>query len=275
MGEGARFLTESAPPWWRRRFPTWWLLLVGLAGLAVGAAMAWPAKGTAAGRAAPTTIVEGAPTTEAAAAKAPTTGGTTQGDLSATTGFSTAVDGSGARRTSIGALVTNESASLAAYDVAVVFNLLDRTGRVIDSATETVAYLAPGGTAPVAPAFIGMDAALEPDALQVNLSATFSQDVGWAGVSFTAYDGIDLQVSDATVGAGPSGTELSFTATNPSDRATDRAAWSCVLRDGDRIVGGESSTVGAPIAAGGTTVVRAVTTVADLGAGEALCRAWA
>lgn len=276
MGEGRRYLQGPATPLWRRRVPLWAVVLTGVVGLVGGAVAARPSGGGAVAAEVTLPSIEGeAPAPSTTRDQGGSTGATSQGDLSATAGFTTAVDGLGSRRTSVGALVTNGNDRLAAYDVAVVFNLLDDAGRVVDSATESIPYLAPGSTLPVAPSLIGFVTATAPASVQVNLGGTFGADTGWAGASFTAYDGIDLQVSAAAVGAGPSGTEVSVTVTNTADRVTGVGAWSCVLRQAGRIVGGESAGIADPIAPGASTLVRARVAVEGLRADEVICRAWA
>ena len=77
-------------------------------------------------------------------------------DLKVESGFTSGVDPFNTRYTLAGARVTNPNADYAAYDVQVLFNLLGKDGQVLDSQTETVAYVGPNESVPVAPLQIGI-----------------------------------------------------------------------------------------------------------------------
>ena len=172
--------------------------------------------------------------------------------------------------------MTNPNATLAVYDVSVVFNLVDASGAILDTATETVSYIPANSTVPVAPLQIGFDNPTEPAGVKVDVAGAFSEDTGWAGVDFMTNQGIDLEVTGAKVAPGSFGsTDLSFTATNPSDQVTESGLWSCVLKRGGAIVGGESSGITDPIVPGSSVLVTSSVSVDGLTADEVICRAFA
>ena len=138
-------------------------------------------------------------------------------DLTVESGFSSAVNS--INTTSVGALLTNPNATLALYDVSVVFNLLDASGATIDTDTTQVPYIPAASTVPVAPLLIGFDNPTEPTAVDVNVTGTFEEDTGWAGVEFPMSDGIDLEVSrERRWLQGPSPRVSSFTRPIPRTR---------------------------------------------------------
>jgi hypothetical protein len=195
-------------------------------------------------------------------------------DLQIESGFTSGTDSIGTRYTSAGALVTNPNATLAAYEVSVVFNLLDGSGAILDTDAANVPYIPAGATVPVAPLQIGFEIAADAASIDVNIAGTFEEDTGWDGAGFIMGDGIDLDVSGAAVTQGDFGPSVDFTVTNPSDTVAELGAWDCVFKAGGAIVGGETSTIVDPVVPGGQVRVDS-TVLVDLTADEVICRAYA
>lgn len=179
-------------------------------------------------------------------------------DLTSEVGMTSGVDSIGIRYTSAGALVTNPNEGLAAYNVTVVFNLLDAAGTVVDTDSTNIDYIPAGATVPVVPLQIGFDLDTEPADVTVEVVGEFGEDAGWDGVDFLMGDGIDLEVHDPRVQPGEFGDTLSFTVTNPSsDSVAEFGTWSCVFQASGGVTGGESSGIPDPIVPGGTVRVDA------------------
>ncbi|HYF46046.1 MAG TPA: hypothetical protein VD926_07530 [Acidimicrobiales bacterium] len=196
-------------------------------------------------------------------------------ELTVESGMTSGVDSIGTRYTSAGALVTNPNADLAAYDVDVLFNLMDGGGTVLDSDTANVPYLPPGATVPVVPLQIGFDLATEPASIEVLVTGDLREDEGWEGVEFMMGTGIELEVAGAAIRATTFGSELTAQVTNPSeDTVAELGTWDCVLQRGDRIVGGEGSGISDSIPPGATVSLNHSMTL-DVAADELVCRATA
>lgn len=196
-------------------------------------------------------------------------------DLTVDSGFTSGVNSIETLYTTAGALVTNPNDSLAAYDVTVVFNLLDADGGVMDTDSKRVPYIPAGATVPVAPLQIGFDLAEEPADLSVDIAGKFGSDEGWDGVDFLLGEGVDLEVEDAKLVTGDSRDRVEFIVTNPSEVVAERASWACVFQNGDNIVGGDSSSVSDPVVPNGKVKVDAGIRVEGVEADEVTCRAYA
>ncbi len=190
-------------------------------------------------------------------------------DLEVRSGFTTGVDSIGTRYTSAGAWVINPNDDVAAYDVQVLFNVIDAKGDVLDSQTENVPYVGPGASVPVAPLQIGFDLKKEPTKLEVQAVGDFSTDEGPRGQM--GGDAAILTVKSARLQPGEYGTELSAQVTNPTDTVAEFASWSCIYLQGDRIVGGQSSTIVDPIPPGSTVEFSDMLTI-DLKASKVECQ---
>src|ERR1700754_1122197 len=99
-------------------------------------------------------------------------------DFTVDSRFTSGEDSIGTLYTSAGALLTNPNTDLAAYGAQVLFNLVGPTGDVVDSTTETVSYIGPGETVPVAPLQIGFDLKEAPTKLEVQVVGDFVEDDG-------------------------------------------------------------------------------------------------
>jgi hypothetical protein len=203
----------------------------------------------------------------------PTTEGVEERELQVTSGMTSGVDSIGTRYTSAGALVTNPNEGLAAYDVQVLFNLMDGAGTVLDTDSTTIPYLPPGATVPAVPLQIGFDLATEPASIEVLVNGDLREDEGWDGVEFAIGAGIDLEVAGAAITPGSFGSELTAQVTNPSpDLAAELATWDCVFTSGGTIVGGETSGISDNIPPGATVSLNHPLTL-EVAADEVICRA--
>ncbi len=171
-------------------------------------------------------------------------------DLEVESGFTSGVDSIDTRYTLAGARVTNPNADVAAYDVQVLFNLLGKDGQVLDSQTETVAYVGPNESVPVAPLQIGFDLKVEPTDLEVQVVGDFSDDEGPRGS--LGGDGAILDFKGGQVTQSDFGPELSAQVTNTTDAVAEFASWACIYVNGKKIVGGSSSSIVDPIPPGTT-----------------------
>lgn len=198
----------------------------------------------------------------------------TEKDLQIEAGFTSGLDSINTRYTSVGAIITNPNTTYAAYDVTAVFNLLAADGTILDTESAQVPYIPADSTVPVAPMLLGFDVTGEPASVDVQIAGSIEDDDGWDGVGFSMYNGVELVVADAAITKSQYSTDLSFTVTNPSDRVGDFASWTCVLRNGGVIVGGESSAIIDPVVPGGTVRVDSSLSVDDLAADEFICRAY-
>ena len=196
-------------------------------------------------------------------------------DLTAEAGQTSGTDSIGTRYTSAGALVTNPNTTWAAYDVSVVFNLVGPGGEVLDTETARVPYIPPGATVPVAPLQIGFDIPVAPAGVTVDLTSRLAEDDGWDGVEFMTGDGIELQVSGATIHSGDYYDRIAFTATNPGTEVAEFASWTCAFRRDGVIVGGESSSISDPIVPGGSVQAEGGVSLQGIDAHEVICRAYA
>ena len=203
-------------------------------------------------------------------------GSTDPGDaeeLTTEAGITSGVDSIGGEHTSAGALVTNPNASLAAYDVEVLFNLVSADGTVLASEGESVPYIPAFSTVPVgASDLLGNGVAAA--SVEVTVTGSFAEDSGWDGVDFLFGYGIDLEVADAAATTGSTGPELTAQVTNPSDSVAESAFVTCVLKNGGAIVGGEQTGVGNRIPPGATVALNTFMFL-DIPVDEVICRAYA
>lgn len=191
-------------------------------------------------------------------------------DFVVESGFTTGTDSIGTRYTSAGARLTNPNSDLAAYDVQVLFNLVGGNGDVLDSTTETVPYVAPGETVPVAPLLIGFDLSVEPTEMQVQAVGEFTEDVGPKGQ--LTENGAILKFEGAEVIQGDFGNEISGRVTNPTDTVTEYPSWNCIFLNGRKIVGGSSSTIVDPIPPGTTVQFGEMLSIRGLVPASVECR---
>jgi hypothetical protein len=172
-------------------------------------------------------------------------------------GWSSQVD-HGTRHSWAGAAVTNPNASLAAYDVSVVFNLIDTAGTVVDTETETISYIAPGARVLVAPQQIGFDVKTEPADLKVNAIGDMKPDKGSGGASgFSTEKGVTLTVVSAGVDRGQYVSKIKGQVENPTSDVVKYPTVRCIYTHAGVIVGGEKSTISDPIAPGATVAFSA------------------
>ncbi|WGX98087.1 hypothetical protein [Nocardioides sp. L-11A] len=171
-------------------------------------------------------------------------------DFVVTSGFTTGEDSIGTRYTSAGARLTNPNRDLAAYDVQVLFNLVGSNGDVLDTTSETVYYVAPGETVPVAPLQIGFEAPEVPAELQVQVVGEFVKDEGPRGAF--GGEGAILDFVGGKINKGEYGNELTAQVKNLTEVVVELPEWDCIYLRGDKIVGGSSSTITDPIPPGTT-----------------------
>lgn len=173
-------------------------------------------------------------------------------DLTIEAGMFSEINSIGTRNSAAGVVLTNPNAE-AAYDVDVVFNLVDGAGTVMDTASANVDYLAPGGRAIVAPLQIGFDIPSEPVRVDVTaIVGDFREDEGYDGVEFSMSEGIVLEVVSVEVQRGQYGdTRIGGQVRNPSDQLAEFASIDCIARAGGVIVGGWSTSLTDPVAPGG------------------------
>ena len=161
-------------------------------------------------------------------------------------GFSSGVSSLGTRFNSAGAVVTNTSSQLAC-GVKVEFALLDASGALIDTKSETVPFIAAGVAANVAPAGLGGGSDTEPASLEVAITdvRSFTTD---AACDPSIVQGLSLETADVTVDAL---TYIRGTVTNSTDTAAEKTLVDCVLRDAaGAIVGGDKTVVRDAVDAG-------------------------
>lgn len=194
-------------------------------------------------------------------------------DFALESGFTTGTDSIGTRYTSAGARLTNPNEDLAAYDVQVLFNLIGGNGDVLDSTTETLAYVAPGETVPVAPLQIGFDLTVKPTKLEVQAIGEFSDDAGPKGM--LSDDAAVLKFEGAEVIRGDYGNEFSARVTNTTDAVVEYPSWHCIYLEGKKIVGGSSSTIIDPIPPGTTVQFGETLSVDGLLPESVKCRVFA
>ena len=188
------------------------------------------------------------------------------------------VQGSFARFTSLGLLISNPNASMGAYGTQVVINLLDANGTILDTGTVDIPYVPAGETVPAAPLIIAYDIDAEPVDADVFVTTNLKTERGWSGVEFTIYEGIELEVTEA--GVSPArygdGVDLSFNVTNPTDRLIDGyPTWDCVFVEDGQIVGGETSSIVDPISPGATVRVDSSNQIDYRSIDEVICRSYA
>ena len=171
-------------------------------------------------------------------------------DLEVASGFTSEVDSIGTRYSLAGAKITNPNRSAAAYDVQVLFNLVSKSGDVLDTQTESVPYVAPGASVPVAPLQIGFDLKQKPTDLRVQVVGDFADDEGPRGP--LGGKAAILRVKTARLQPGDFGSELTAQVSNPTKVVAEFASWACIYMRGDRIVGGSSSAIVDPIPPGAT-----------------------
>lgn len=191
-------------------------------------------------------------------------------DFEVESGFTSGTDSIGTRYNSAGALLTNPNTDLAAYGAQVLFNLVGPGGEVLDSATETVTYIGPGETVPVAPLQIGFDLKDKPTKLEVQVVGDFTDDAGPRD-SFDAEMAV-LTVKSTEIADTDYGRELSGQVTNETDEVVTDANWDCVYLNGKTIVGGSSSSIIDPIPPGSTVQFNEPISIDDMPAKSATCR---
>ncbi|MBM0124769.1 hypothetical protein [Pimelobacter simplex] len=171
-------------------------------------------------------------------------------DFVVVSGFTTGEDSIGTRYTSAGARLTNPNNDRAAYDVQVLFNLVGPDGNILDTTSETVYYVGPGETVPVAPLQIGFDASTAPTELQVQVVGEFVEDEGPKGAF--GGEGAILEFVGGKIKKGEYGNELSAQVKNPTEVVIQLPEWDCIYLQGDKVVGGSSSTIVDPVPPGTT-----------------------
>lgn len=171
-------------------------------------------------------------------------------DFQVESGFTFGVDSIGTRYTSAGARLTNPNTDLAAYEVQVLFNLVGAGGKVLDTQTETVSYIGPGASVPVAPLQIGFEIPTNPTDLQVQVVGEFVEDEGPKGLF--GGDAAILDFKGGEVTKSDFGREFSGQVSNPTDVVVTSASWSCIWLNGTAITGGASSSIVDPIPPGAT-----------------------
>lgn len=171
-------------------------------------------------------------------------------NLEVRSGFTSGVDSIGTRYVSAGALITNPNPDRAAYDVSVLFNLVAKSGDVLDSSSENVTYIGPGATVPVAPLQIGFDVEGTPAKLEVSVTGNFSDDDGPKGLF--GGDAAILEFKSGSLRKSDFGTELSAQVSNNTEAVADDTSWDCVYLQGNKIVGGSRSSILDAIPPGGT-----------------------
>ena len=185
-------------------------------------------------------------------------------------GFTSGKDSINTVHASAGARLTNPSTDQAAYGVQVLFNLIGPGDAVLDSTTETVSYIGPGETVPVAPLQIGFDLEQEPTGLEVHVVGELSDDEGPKD-SFASEMSV-LDVKDAKVVASDFGRELDAQVSNPTAEVVTDANWDCIYLDGDKIVGGQSSAIVDPIPPGATVQFSDYLSIDDMVVKDVECR---
>jgi hypothetical protein len=191
-------------------------------------------------------------------------------DFKVESGFTSGTDSIGTNYNSAGALLTNPNPNLAAYGAQVLFNLVGPNGDVLDSATETVTYIGPGETVPVAPLQIGFDLRDEPTKLEVQVVGDFTDD---EGPKDTFSDEMSvLTVKSTEITDSNYGRELSAQVTNQTDEVVTDATWDCIYLNGKKIVGGASSSIIDPIPPGSTVQFNDPISIDDMPAKSATCR---
>lgn len=191
-------------------------------------------------------------------------------DFKIESGFTSGTDSIGTKYNSAGALLTNPNPDLAAYGAQVLFNLVGPGGDVLDSTTETVAYIGPGETVPVGPLQIGFDLKEEPMKLEVQVVGDFSQDEGPKDTFSNEMSVLTVKSTEIT--NSDYGRELSGQVTNQTDEVVTDANWDCVYLDGKKIVGGASSSIIDPIPPGSTVQFSDPISIDDMTAKSATCR---
>jgi hypothetical protein len=198
------------------------------------------------------------------------TSGSAAQDFQVDSGFSSGTDSINTKYNSAGALLTNPNADLAAYGVQVLFNLVGSGGDVLDTTTETITYIGPGETVPVAPLQIGFDLKEKPTKLEVQVVGDFSEDRGpedTFGEEMSVLTVKSAEITDSTYGR-----ELSGQVTNQTDAVVTDANWACVYLNGKKIVGGQSSSIVDPIPPGSTVQFSDPISIEDMPAKTATCR---
>lgn len=194
-------------------------------------------------------------------------------DLEVESGMTSEETEYGSRQTSVGALVTNPNKALGAYEVEVLFNLMDAGGVVLDSVSADIPYIAPGSVVPVAPYQIGYDLKTEPASVEVFVTGDLRNDEGWDGVGFMMGEGFELEVKGAAIADGSWGKSLKAQVTNPSeDVVAEYGQWACVLKQGGAIVGGATGGFSGKIPPGVTVALEQSMSL-EIVADEVICRA--
>lgn len=225
-----------------------------LGALAVVAALALTACGSdstagsdatspAADTTAPAGTTGGSQATDTTAAVETTTVAAAPADaLTIESGFSTGLTGVGTQATSAAAVVTNTS-DAPACGVEVTFRLLDAAGTEVDGRTETVTLVPAGAAVPVAPKFQRAT-----DTPPASLEAEVSAVAATCEPSGTAL-GIAIGTADVAVDADRK--YVRGTLQNETGTDAPVVEVQCALRDAaGAIVGGDSTTVREPLAAG-------------------------
>jgi hypothetical protein len=179
-------------------------------------------------------------------------------ELAVESGFASWLDSIGTRHSSAGAVVTNPNGGQAAYDVTAVFNLVDATGKVLDTESVRLPYIPAGGRVLAAPSLIGFNVNAEPSGVNVTAIGDFKKDTGRSGAeSFSLNKGIDLTVTGVEIQHDQYSSKVVGQAMNPSSEIVKYASVTCVYRAGGTIVGGTATTIPDPIAPGATVAFNA------------------
>ncbi|MEN9643815.1 MAG: hypothetical protein RL238_484 [Actinomycetota bacterium] len=195
------------------------------------------------------TTAAGSETTAAASETTAAAGETPTAEaVTVESGYSSGVSSLGTRFTSAGAVVTNTSTQLAC-GVKVEFALLDASGALIDTKTETVAFVAAGVAANVAPSGLGGGTETEPGSMEATVTEVRSFTTA-ATCDPSIVQGLSLETADVVVD------ELTYirgSLNNTTDTAAEKPQVDCVLRDtAGAIVGGDKTVVREPVEAGAT-----------------------
>lgn len=191
-------------------------------------------------------------------------------DFEVESGFSSGTDSIGTKYNSAGALITNPNADLAAYGAQVLFNLVGPGGDVLDTTTETVTYISPGETVPVAPLQIGFDLKKKTTKLEVQVVGEFTNDEGPKDTFGDEMSVLTVKKTEFT--NSDFGRELSGQVTNQTDEVVTDASWNCVYFNGKKIVGGASSSIIDPIPPGSTVQFSETMSIEGMPAKRATCR---
>lgn len=178
-------------------------------------------------------------------------------------GFTTSASSIDRRMTLAAALITLPDRPEGLFDAEVTFTLLDEAGAVVDSEVETVSFIPPGATVPVAPQVIGYALPEDPAAIEVAVSGRWGAAQDWNGTELP---------TEAALGQGRRGASVIGEMRNDGDVATsEEIVWHCAFLQSGDIVGGARSQIVIPVPPGGTQEFDAQLSV-DVEADEVTCR---